>query len=138
MLLEVTSSMTWCCLSPLIAENMPRIIGASLAFRSCAASCARSGRALCGAPLASCDHGAVDVGEHLLAHVLGVDRRHDGPVLDGDHERSPVQENDRDARPFSGCPIDAGLQPLERLALELDAATLDPLQRVLGELQLLG
>ena len=49
-------------------DTWPRIIGTSLPF---AASSERSGRG-CLPPRRSCDHGTVDVGEHVLAHVLGV------------------------------------------------------------------
>src|SRR6476620_11175492 len=89
-LLAVTSSIVWCASKPLIAAYMPRIIGASLPF---AASSQRSSRACVVLPRSSCDHGAVDVCEHVLAHVLGSHRRDDGVVRDRHHVCGAVNED---------------------------------------------
>src|SRR5438067_11601865 len=72
-----TSSMVWLTCSPLIAENIPLII-------SCASLSDGSG-----------DDGAVDVREHLLAHVLAIDRRDHGLVGDGYDESGVVDEDER-------------------------------------------
>src|SRR3954451_13097496 len=97
-----TSIMVWWFLRPLIAANMLRIIGASRPFLP-AAPCERSGRPwLTCLPLSSRDDRGIDVREHVLAHVLPVDRRHDGAVLDRDDERPRVHEDDRVARAPSG------------------------------------
>src|SRR3954467_13096264 len=92
----VTSSMTWCALRPLMAANMLRIMGASLPFLLLASSDARSGRGLdvlvvslsCLAclPCRLGDDSRVDVREDVVLHVVAVDRRDDGAVLDGHHE----------------------------------------------------
>src|SRR5271166_2479994 len=93
--LAVLLSIVWFASRPLMAAYIPPIMIASLPF---AASSARSGRgcymfASASEPnawgvaiaswCASCDHGAVDVGEHVLAHVFRSDRRNDGAVVDG-------------------------------------------------------
>src|SRR5947209_10300699 len=97
-LLAVTSSIVWWTLRPLIAAYMPRIIGASLPF---AASSKRSGRVVL-RPCASGDHGTVDVGEHVLAHVLGTHRRDDGVVRDGHDVGRVVDEDHGVARALAG------------------------------------
>src|SRR5918996_2339549 len=94
----VTSSITWCVLRPLTAANMLRIIGASRPFD---VRPPRRGPAGDSVPPSS-DDGAVDVREHVLAHVLGVHRRDDGAVLDGHDERRAVQEDHGLARALAG------------------------------------
>src|SRR3712207_7852096 len=90
----VTSSIVWCCFSPLIAEYMPRSTGDSPCLR---------------------DDRAVDVREDVVTHVTGVDRRDDGPVLDGDDEGRSVDEDYGLARALAGRAGHALLQPHERL-----------------------
>src|SRR5918912_4214011 len=113
MSLAVTSIMIWWVLRPLIAANMLRIIGASLLFREEAASpsvgSGRSGHWR----LASCDDRAVDVREHVLAHVLPVDRRDDGLVPDRHHEGGAVHEHDRVARALAGGSGGTRLEPAQ-------------------------
>src|SRR3954452_15159371 len=70
--LAATSSMTCCVLRPEMAENMPRIMGASPSLGSF--------RLPRGGPAGSADDGRIDVCEDVLAHGLRVDRRDDGLV----------------------------------------------------------
>src|SRR5450755_1233709 len=102
-LLAVTSSIVWCASRPLIAASMPRIIGASLPF---VASSERSGQGgWCRDR--SCEHGAVDVGEHVLAHVLGSHRRDDGVAWDRHHECGAVHKDHCVPRALARGPRDA-------------------------------
>src|SRR5213080_1976135 len=98
-----TSIIVWWFLRPLIAANMLRIIGASLPSLAAAPS-KRSGRPCTGyrrhhvmtsvsGPRSSRDDRGIDVREHVLAHVLPVDRRDDGAVLVGDDEGRRVHED---------------------------------------------
>src|SRR3954463_1997678 len=84
------------------------------------------------------DDGRVDVGEDVVLHVIAVDRRDDGPVADGHHERGAVHEDDRFPRTLARGPIDALLQARERGLAELDPAPANTLERVAGELDLSG
>src|SRR5919198_6539169 len=147
MSLDVTSSMVWWTLRPLMAAYMLRIMGASvpLTLRP-----PRGGPAARGwlpsrsvvlpdlpeGPLG--DDGAVDVGEDLLLHVLAVDRGDDRPVGDGDDERRRVDEHDRRAGALAGGAVHAVGQAAERGRADVDAAALDALQRVRGEAHGLG
>src|SRR5882724_9523525 len=98
-----TSIIVWWFLRPLIAANMLRIIGASLPSLAAAPS-KRSGRPWLnryscpssrddGRSRSSRDDRRIDVREHVLAHVLPVDRRNDGAVLDRHHEGRRVHED---------------------------------------------
>src|SRR4051794_31847848 len=98
--LAATSSMTCWVFRPETALNIPRIIGTSpsLGFGPRLPH-GRSGRVgsfgLCGRTRRSRlrDDGRVDVGEHVLAHGLRVDRGDHGLVADGDDERRPVEKD---------------------------------------------
>src|SRR3954447_6020220 len=67
------------------------------------------------------DDRRVDVREDVVLHVIAVDRRDDGPVADGHHERGAVHEDDRLARALARSAIDAVLKPRERGRVDLDA-----------------
>src|SRR5688500_14903544 len=124
MLFAVTSSMIWWTRRPLIAANMPRIIGGSSLGSPgfleevrpgfvwlCRCVPAHVYVCVCVGP--SRDHRAVDVGEHLLAHVLSVDRGDHGPVRDGDDEGRAVYQDERLAPALRRRPRDSVLQPCE-------------------------
>src|SRR4051794_11517477 len=135
----VTSSMTWCAFKPLIAANMLRIIGASL---PCSMRPPREVRPLVGLPcLWPCrlgDDRRVDVGEHVVLHVIAIDRRDDGAIADRDDERRLVHEDHRLARALAGGAVDALAESSERRLPELDPAALDALDRVARELDALS
>src|SRR5438045_2249897 len=105
-----------------MAENMPRIIGASLpcGWGWIRLPRLRSGRAGC----ASCDDRAVDVGEDVVAHVGAVHGGDDGAVSHRHDERGVVHEDDRVARALRLSPADAGPEALRRRGIDLDATTL--------------
>src|SRR3954471_18758902 len=84
------------------------------------------------------DDGRVDVGEDVVLHVIAVDRRDDGPVADGHHERGAVHEDDRLARALAGGAVHPPLEALERALAELDPAAAHALERVSRELDLSG
>src|SRR5438270_1033549 len=113
MSLAVTSSMTWCALRPLIAANMARIIGTSLPFRGVRPPQRGPAGGLI-SPSASCDDGAVDVGEDVVLHVVVVDRRDHGPVADRDDERGPVDEHDGVAAALRRRALEPALKPRQR------------------------
>src|SRR6266540_2165262 len=133
MLYAVTSSIIWWTRRPLIAANMPRIIGgASLSGFPGFLLEVRPGLSGC---RSSSDHGAVDVREHLLAHVLPVDRCDHGPVRDGNDERRSVHEDERLAPALCSRPRDSVLEPGKLVRADVDAAALDPVERVPAELE---
>src|SRR5436190_18616461 len=102
-----TSIIVWWFLRPLIAANMLRIIGASLPSLAAAPS-KRSGRPwLLTCPRSSGDDRGIDVREHVLAHVLPVDRRNDGAVLDRHHEGRRVHEDHGVARALARAALHA-------------------------------
>src|SRR3954449_9912264 len=84
------------------------------------------------------DDRRVDVGEDVVLHVIAVDRRDDGPVADGHHERGAVHEDDRLARALAGGAVHPPLEALERALAELDPAAAHALERVSRELDLSG
>src|SRR5690349_5895436 len=127
MSLAATSSIVWCTWRPLIAANIPLIISGSLPFRP-RLPCA--GPASASSWLRSRDHGAVDVCEDLLLHVLLVDCGDHGPVGNRDHERGLVDEDERVARSLGRSALNAARETAERGVVEPDAAALDALQRV--------
>src|SRR5579883_2515070 len=120
MLLAVTSSIVWWAFSPLIAENMLLIIFGAFPFRPRPPPRGSSRPGHSAVPLG--DHRAVDVREHLLSHVLRVDRRDDGAVGDGDDERLVVDEDERGARALRREPADALREAGERGVVDDDAA----------------
>src|SRR3954447_26322306 len=126
--LAATSSMTCWVFRPETALNIPRIIGTSpsLGFRPRLPQ-RRSGRD-------SADDGRVDVGEHVRAHGLRVDRRDDGLVGDGDDERRPVHQDHGIPRALGGRALHGAVQAGEGLRRGVDAAALHPLERVAREL----
>src|SRR3954451_23243667 len=125
--LAATSSMTCWVFRPETALKIPRIIGTSpLGVGSPTSSKeVRSG---------SADDGRVDVGEHVLAHGLRVDRRDDGLVADGHDERRPVQEAHGLPRALGGRALHGPVEAGERLRRGVDATSLHPLERVAREL----
>src|SRR5438093_10590961 len=131
MLFAVTSNRSWWTRRPLIAANMPRIIGGS-SFVGFPASSRRSGRGGRGWSWSG-DHGAVDVREHLLAHVSLVDRGDHGSVRDGDDEGRSVDEDERVAPALRRRARDPVLEPRELARAEIDAAALDPVEGVPAE-----
>src|SRR5579864_2386182 len=96
---ETTSSIVWWTRRPLMAANMLLIIRGSLPFRPLASS----REVQPGLVRLLRDHRAVDVREHLLAHVLLVDRRDDGPIPYGHDERRVVDEDERVAPALRRC-----------------------------------
>src|SRR5690554_3292943 len=46
----------------------------------------------------------VDIGENILPHVLGIDRRNHGLVLNTDDQRRPVQDDQGVPATLSSCP----------------------------------
>src|SRR5271154_767488 len=92
--LAVSFSIAWFASRPLIAAYIPAIIVTALPF---AASSVRSSRSRV-LPLLSCDHGTVDVGEHVVLHVFGSHGRYDRAVADGHHECGAVDKNEGVAR----------------------------------------
>ena len=54
------------------------------------------------APGPSCDHGAVDVGEHVVLHVFRSHSRDHGVVADRHHERGAVDKYEGVARALAG------------------------------------
>src|SRR5438093_10671919 len=133
MLFAVTSSIIWWTRRPLIAANMPRIIGGA-SLSGCPGFLLAVRPGLCGCRSSS-DHGAVDVREHLLAHVLSIDRGDHGPVGNGDDERRPVHEDERLAPALCRSSSDSVLEPCELRLAEVDAAALDPIEGVPAELE---
>src|SRR4051812_22008339 len=144
--LAATSSITCCVLRPEMAENMPRIISASPSLGFLPASSRRSSRFECewrvrrqansrdDGRSPSSDDGRVDVGEHVLAHGLRVDRRDDGLVADGDDECRPVDQHHGLPRALGGRALHGPVEAGERLGRGVDVAALHPLERVAGEL----
>src|SRR5260221_1257991 len=116
MSLAVTSSIVWWTRRPLIAANIARIILGSSAF-SCRSKGGRGG---------SGDHGAVDVREHLLAHVLAVDCGDDGAIRNGDDERRVVDEHEGGAGALCRGAVDTAGEPVHCSVVERDAAAFDP------------
>src|SRR5919198_837390 len=109
MLFAVTSNSSWWTRRPLIAANMPRIIGGS--SLSGFPGFLREVRPGCRWWSKSCDDRAVDVREHLLAHVPLVDRGDHGPIGDGDDEGGAVDEDERVAGALRCSASDAVLEP---------------------------
>src|SRR5919204_6446633 len=129
--LAVTSSMIWWFFSPLIAEYMPRIMGGA-SFRGCS-GLLREVRPVGGWIVLRDDCG-IDVGEDVIAHGGAIDRRDDGPGLDGDDEGHVVDEDDGLAGALGGGAVDAVLQAGEGLGIEVDPAALDACLGVAAEL----
>src|SRR3954463_11367973 len=127
--LAATSSMTCWVFRPETALNIPRIMGASLSWDvNPRLPPRRSGRS------GSADDGRVDVGEHVLAHGLRVDRRDDGLVGDGDDERRPVHHDHGLPRALGRRALHGAVQAGEGLRRGVDAPALHPLERVAREL----
>ena len=61
----------------------------------------------------------------MIAHGGAIDRRDDGPGLDGDDEGHVVDEDDGLARSLGGGAVDAMLQAGEGLGIEVDPTALD-------------
>src|SRR4051794_23758730 len=142
--LAATSSMTCWVFRPETALNIPRIIGTSpsLGFGPRLPH-GRSGRVgsfgLCGRTRRSRlrDDGRVDVGEHVLAHGLRVDRGDHGLVADGDDEGRPVEKDHGLPCALRGRAIHGAIQARQSLRARVDAPALHPLERVAGELHAL-
>src|SRR3954463_5200761 len=129
--LAATSSMTCWVFRPETALNIPRIMGASLSWGlDPRLPQGRSGRD-------SADDGRVDVGEHVLAHGLRVDRGDHGLVADGDDERRPVEKDHGLPCALRGRAVHGAVQAREGLRARVDAPALHPLERVAGELHAL-
>src|SRR5689334_13084684 len=104
MLFAVTSSIVWWFLMPLIAANIARIMVRLLPLAAAGRRRGRVGRGASG-PFGgpgSCDDGAVDVGEDVVAHMGAVDGGDYGPVGDRDDEGVVVDHHHRLAAPLAG------------------------------------
>src|SRR4051795_6122271 len=129
--LAAASSMTCWVFRPETALNIPRIMGASLSWGlDPRLPQGRSGRD-------SADDGRVDVGEHVLAHGLRVDRGDHGLVADGDDERRPVEQDDGLPCALGGRAIHGAVEAREGLRAGVDAPALHPVERMAGELHAL-
>src|SRR3954447_19203941 len=83
------------------------------------------------------DDSRVDVGEHVVLHVLAIDRRDDGAIADRDDERRLVHEDHRLARALAGGAVDSLAEASERGLGQVDPAALDALDRMARELDAL-
>src|SRR5919204_4236182 len=109
MSLAVTSSIIWWTLRPLIAANMPRIMGiASLPAAVLPQARSSPLRPVCRWWLV--DDCAVDVGEDAVAHLIRAHCCDDGAVPHRDDEGGAVDQDERLAGALGGRPADTVLE----------------------------
>jgi hypothetical protein len=79
------------------------------------------------------DDRRVDVREDVLAHVVSTDRRDDRARWHADNEGVLIDQDDGRAGALGGCTIDALTKPARGVGIDADAAPLEALERVAGE-----